>query len=117
MRLYPTQGARTTTVAVPDTSTHFSFYAVAALAVAGGVIVRRRRRVPVFPLLVPPAIVLFAVAISLGSNRYRASAEGVLVVLAAVAIDRMIQGLLDRRRTEVALAEEPREAFATVPER
>jgi len=41
----------------------------------------------------------------------------VLVVLAAVAIDRVIQGLRDRRRTEVALAEEPREAFATVPER
>lgn len=96
----------------------FSFYAVAGLAVAGGVIVRRRRRVPVFPLVVPPVIVLFAVALSLGSNRYRASAEGALVVLAAVAIDRVIQAVRDRRATaEIAPAEEAREPFATVPER
>jgi 4-amino-4-deoxy-L-arabinose transferase-like glycosyltransferase len=95
----------------------FSFYAVAALAIAGGVIVRRRRNVPVFPLLVPPLIVLFAVGLSLGSNRYRASAEGALVVLAAVAIDRAIQAVRDRRSAEVARAEEPREPFATVPQR
>jgi hypothetical protein len=95
----------------------FSFYAVAALAVTGGVIVRRRRKVPVFPLLVPPLIVLFAVGLSLGSNRYRASAEGALVVLAAVAIDRGIQAVRDRRSAEVARAEEPREPFATVPQR
>jgi hypothetical protein len=56
-------------------------------AIAGGVIVRRRKRVHLFPLLVPAVIVLFAVALSWGSNRYRASAEGALVVLAAVAID------------------------------
>jgi 4-amino-4-deoxy-L-arabinose transferase-like glycosyltransferase len=95
----------------------FSFYAVAALAIAGGVIVRRRRNVPVFPLLVPPLIVLFAVGLSLGSNRYRASAEGALVVLAAVAIDRAIQAVRDRRSAEVAREEEPREPFATVPQR
>jgi 4-amino-4-deoxy-L-arabinose transferase-like glycosyltransferase len=95
----------------------FSFYAVAALAIAGGVIVRRRRNVPVFPLLVPPLIVLFAVGLSLGSNRYRASAEGALVVLAAVAIDRAIRAVRDRRSAEVARAEEPREPFATVPQR
>jgi 4-amino-4-deoxy-L-arabinose transferase-like glycosyltransferase len=75
-----------------------SFYAVAAAAVAGGVILRRRR-VTVFPLLVPPGIVLFAVALALGSNRYRASAEGALVVLAAVAIDAALAALR-RRRTE-----------------
>jgi len=96
----------------------FSFYAVAVLAIAGAVIVRRRRRVPVFPLLVPPAIVLFAVALSLGSNRYRASAESALVVLAAVAIDRVIQAVRDGRgHTQVAPVEAPREPFATVPER
>jgi len=95
----------------------FSFYTVGALAIAGGVIVRRRRNVPVFPLLVPPVIVLFAVGLSLGSNRYRASAEAALVVLAAVAIDRAIQAVRDRRAPEIARVEEPREAFATVPER
>jgi 4-amino-4-deoxy-L-arabinose transferase-like glycosyltransferase len=64
----------------------FSFYGVAALAIAGGVILRRRRT-PVYPLVVLPVIVLVAVAVALGSNRYRASAEGALVVLAAVTLD------------------------------
>jgi 4-amino-4-deoxy-L-arabinose transferase-like glycosyltransferase len=64
----------------------FSFYGVAALAIAGGVILRRRRT-PVYPLVVLPVIVLVAVGIALGSNRYRASAEGALVVLAAVTLD------------------------------
>ena len=63
-----------------------SFYVVAALAITGAVILRRRR-VKVFPLLVPCAIVVFAVAAALGSNRYRASAEPALAVLAAVAIN------------------------------
>ena len=62
-----------------------SFWVVAALAITGAVILRRRR-VKVFPLIVPCAIVVFAVAVALGSNRYRASAEPVLAVLAAVAI-------------------------------
>jgi 4-amino-4-deoxy-L-arabinose transferase-like glycosyltransferase len=74
-----------------------TLYVVGLLAVAGGVIVRRRRRVPLFPLLVPPVIVLFAVALSLGSNRYRASTEGALVVLAAVTIDAGIGKLRERR--------------------
>jgi hypothetical protein len=64
----------------------FSFYGVAALAIAGSVILRRRRT-PVYPLVVLPVIVLVAVGIALGSNRYRASAEGALVVLAAVTLD------------------------------
>lgn len=95
----------------------FSFYAVALLAIAGAVIVRRRRRVPLFPLLVPPGIVLFAVAISLGSNRYRASAEGALVVLAAVAIDRAVQAMRNRRAASVERVQEADEHFATVPGR
>lgn len=95
----------------------FSFYAVAGLAIVGGVIVRRRKRVPVFPLLVPIVIVLFAVALSLGSNRYRASAEVVLVILAAVAIDRVIGARRARSPTPVAHAEEPRTPSATVAAR
>jgi 4-amino-4-deoxy-L-arabinose transferase-like glycosyltransferase len=74
----------------------FSFYMVAALAVAGGVILRRRRT-PVYPLVVLPVIMLFAVAIALGSVRYRASAEGALVVLAAVTIDAGLRRWTARR--------------------
>jgi 4-amino-4-deoxy-L-arabinose transferase-like glycosyltransferase len=79
----------------------FSFYGVGALAVAGGVILRRRR-MPVYPLVVLPVIVLFAVAIALGSNRYRASAEGALVVLAAVTIDAGLRAWTTRRTGEDA---------------
>jgi Dolichyl-phosphate-mannose-protein mannosyltransferase len=79
----------------------FSLYGVGALAVAGGVILRRRRT-PVYPLVVLPAIVLIAVAIAHGANRYRASAEGALVVLAAVTIDAGLRAWTARRAGEDA---------------
>jgi hypothetical protein len=71
-----------------------SWYVVAGLAVAGAVVLRRRREVPVFPLLVVPAVVLMAVAAIFAQTRYRAPAEPAVVVLAAVAVDAM----LPRRR-------------------
>jgi 4-amino-4-deoxy-L-arabinose transferase-like glycosyltransferase len=83
-----------------------SFYAVAALAITGAVILRRRH-VKVFPLLVPPAIVLFAVALALGSNRYRASAEPALVVLAAIAISAGLQAVQRRRSRDTPTQTEP----------
>jgi 4-amino-4-deoxy-L-arabinose transferase-like glycosyltransferase len=67
-----------------------SWYVVAGLAVAGAVVLRRRREVPVFPLLVVPAVVLMAVAAIFAQTRYRAPAEPALVILAAVAIDAVI---------------------------
>lgn len=66
-----------------------TWYVVAALAVAGA-IVMRRRPVPLFPLLVVPGIVLLAVAITFSQTRYRAPAEPALVVLAAVAVDALV---------------------------
>jgi hypothetical protein len=71
-----------------------SWYVVAGLAVAGAVVLRRRREVPVFPLLVVPAVVLVAVATIFAQTRYRAPAEPAVVILAAVAID----AVLPRRR-------------------
>ena len=64
-----------------------SWYVLAGLAVAGAVVLRRRREVPVFPLLVVPAVVLMAVAAIFAQTRYRAPAEPAVVILAAVAID------------------------------
>ena len=83
-----------------------SFYVVAALAITGAVILRRRR-VKVFPLIVPCAIVLFAVAVALGSNRYRASAEPVLAVLAAVAINAGLSAYQRRRSRAPRTKSEP----------
>jgi 4-amino-4-deoxy-L-arabinose transferase-like glycosyltransferase len=72
------------------------FYVIAPLAIAGAVVLRRRR-VPVFPLVALPAIALFAVTVTFATNRYRAIAEGALVLLAAVAIDAGVRWLRARR--------------------
>ena len=74
----------------------YGAYLVEIAAIAGAIILRRRpapRRVPVFPLVVLPAISLFTVAATYGTNRFRASAETSLIVLAAVAIDALWQRL------------------------
>jgi 4-amino-4-deoxy-L-arabinose transferase-like glycosyltransferase len=66
--------------------TSWIWYGVVAGAVAGGLVLRRRR-VPVFPLAAIPVIVLVSVAVTFGQSRYRAPAEVTLVVLTAVAVD------------------------------
>jgi 4-amino-4-deoxy-L-arabinose transferase-like glycosyltransferase len=72
------------------------FYVIAPLAIAGAVMLRRRR-VPVLPLVALPAIALIAVTLTFATNRYRAIAEGALVLLAAVAIDAGFRWLRARR--------------------
>jgi hypothetical protein len=54
----------------------------------------RRRRITLIPVLAPYATVLVAVVFLFYMNRYRASSEAVLCLLAAVGID----ALLSRRR-------------------
>ncbi|MGZ4675608.1 MAG: ArnT family glycosyltransferase [Acidimicrobiia bacterium] len=76
----------------------YSFYALALLSVAGAIALRRRRTVPVFPLLVPPVMVLVTVVTIYASTRFRASAEVSLCLLAAVALDEGLR-VLTRRRT------------------
>lgn len=73
------------------------FYPIAALAIAGGFVLRRRR-VPVFPLAALPVIVFISVTLTFATNRYRAIAEPALVLLAAVAIDAGVQRWRARRR-------------------
>lgn len=63
-----------------------SFYAVAALAATGAVMLRRRHTVPVFPLLAPTVVVLVTVIVTYASTRFRAGAEPTFVVLAAVPL-------------------------------
>lgn len=74
--------------------TSWTYYGAAALAIAGGITLRRRR-VPVFPLVAFPVIILVSVAVTFGQDRYRAPADVALLVLAAVAID----SLASRRST------------------
>jgi hypothetical protein len=53
----------------------------------GGLVVMRRRRVPIFPMIAIAVSVTVTVALSFGITRYRAPVDAVLPVLAAVAID------------------------------
>jgi 4-amino-4-deoxy-L-arabinose transferase-like glycosyltransferase len=53
----------------------------------GGLVVMRRRRVPIFPMLAVAVSVTITVALSFGITRYRAPVDALLPVLAAVALD------------------------------
>lgn len=68
------------------------------LAIAGAVALRRRRRIAVWPLAILPGLVLLTVALTYGTNRFRAIGETSLLVLAAVAIDAGWRRLRTRRR-------------------
>ncbi|GAC1542373.1 MAG: hypothetical protein NVS3B12_30340 [Acidimicrobiales bacterium] len=63
-----------------------AMYAALAVASLAAVAALRRRRVPVSPILATVGTVTFATAITFGQTRYRASAEVVLVLGAAVAV-------------------------------
>jgi peptidoglycan/LPS O-acetylase OafA/YrhL len=72
------------------------FYPTMALA-GVGVIAVRRRRIPVYPLLVPLGIVTFAVALTFGQTRYRATAEGPIAVAAAIGALQVVDTIRARR--------------------
>ncbi len=72
-----------------------AYYLMAGAAVAGAIVLRRRR-VAVFPLLAPIVTVLVTVAAFYAATRFRATAEGSLCVLAAVAVDAAIGAVLSR---------------------
>jgi 4-amino-4-deoxy-L-arabinose transferase-like glycosyltransferase len=75
--------------------TLYTLWPMMILAVVGAIVLRRRR-IPVFPLLALVAIVFVTVALSYGAQRFRASAEPALVVLAAVAIEAGLKRLHPR---------------------
>jgi hypothetical protein len=83
-------------------ATSWSYYGAAAAAIAGAIVLRRRR-VPVFPLAAFPVVILVSVAVTFGQDRYRAPAEVALLVLAAVAVDAVV-GRRSHRRARVRSA-------------
>ena len=64
----------------------FAAYWLVSIAAIGGVIVLRRRDIPVYPLLAPIVTAVIGIALTFGSVRYRAPADVSIVLLAAVAI-------------------------------
>ncbi|HEY3670499.1 MAG TPA: acyltransferase family protein [Acidimicrobiia bacterium] len=72
-----------------------AMYAVLVpFALLGFVVLRRRRRPRLSPLLAPALMVTITAMTTYGEIRFRAAAEGTIVILAAVAVD----ALLRRRR-------------------
>jgi 4-amino-4-deoxy-L-arabinose transferase-like glycosyltransferase len=62
------------------------YYGMVALSV-GGIVILRRRRIPVLPLLAVGLEVIVAVTLSFGNTRYRTPFEVSLVLLSAVTLD------------------------------
>lgn len=83
-----------------------SYYALLVPALAGGVVLVRRR-VTIWPLLVQPALVTVIVAFTFGITRYRAGAEITLVVLAAVGLHAAWSALARRRGRTGGASTEP----------
>lgn len=75
------------------------WYPVAVGAIAG-VVVLRRRGIPAYPFAAPMVVVLVTTVITFGQNRYRASAEIALCLLAAVAVDAALRRWRDRRPSD-----------------
>lgn len=67
------------------------FYYPTAVAAVAGAVVLRRRRTPVWPLLGTAVMVTLTAAALYGLTRFRVPAEVSLVVLAAVAVDAVLR--------------------------
>jgi hypothetical protein len=72
------------------------YYALAVLSV-GGLVLLRRRRIPIFPLLAVVLDVVVSVALTFGQTRYRTTAEVALVLASAVQLE-WVWGRLARGR-------------------
>lgn len=67
-----------------------SWYPVAALAIAGTVVLRRRR-ISVLPLAAVSGAVMLAIGLTFAQTRYRAPMEPPVVLLAAVGVDALVR--------------------------
>ncbi len=84
----------------------FFYYPIAALAI-GGIVVLKRRKARQWPLLVPPIIVTVGAILSYGQTRFRVPAEPTLVVLAAVALAAFVALLTGRKNARDASESQP----------
>ena len=77
----------------------WSYWALAVASVAGFVVLGRRR-IARYPLVAPMVTVVIAAASTFGATRYRAAAEPMLCVLAAVAVVAAVEHVARVRRSE-----------------
>jgi 4-amino-4-deoxy-L-arabinose transferase-like glycosyltransferase len=83
------------------------YWLVALLAIAGAVLLARRRSFGLVVLLAPVVMVFCVSIATYGSTRFRFAAEPSLVVLAAVSLVALAQRLLAARRPVPGSAEPP----------
>jgi hypothetical protein len=81
-----------------------AYWLLVPFAVAGAVLLRRRREPALLVLLAPVALVLLVAATTYGSTRFRFAAEPGLVVLGAVAVDAALTSLRARRTPASVMA-------------
>ncbi|MDE3206239.1 MAG: glycosyltransferase family 39 protein [Acidobacteriota bacterium] len=74
----------------------WSFWGLSLLSV-GGLVILRRRRVPVFPLLGVGLTVVVSVMLSFGDTRYRTPFEVSVAILASVAAERVWAAVAPQR--------------------
>src|SRR6185312_10598771 len=75
----------------------WSYYALLVLSLPA-VVVMRRRRVPIYPLLFVLGDVVFSVALTLGQTRYRSPFEVCLALTGAVGADAVVSWMWAHRR-------------------
>jgi 4-amino-4-deoxy-L-arabinose transferase-like glycosyltransferase len=80
----------------------FAMYVLMVLLLPFGFVALRRRRIPVWPLVMPFVLVTLSVAATFGYSRYRLPAEIPLVVFAAVGIDAIARWVRARRAAPAA---------------
>lgn len=86
-----------------------AYWLLVPFAVAGVVILARRRSLALLPLLAPVAMVTLTAITTYGTTRFRAGAEVSIVVLATVAVDASVTALRHGRR-EPAGGDDPARA-------
>jgi hypothetical protein len=74
-----------------------AYWLLVPFAVAGAIALHRRRAAPLWPLLTPVAVATLVAVYSYGNVRFRAVAEPVLVVLAALGLDALRRVITARR--------------------
>jgi 4-amino-4-deoxy-L-arabinose transferase-like glycosyltransferase len=82
----------------------YQYFPLLALSVVGLVLLRRRR-VPILPFLAIAATITITAATSFGVTRYRAPVDGMLPVLAAGALVWLVEQVMARRRSAPAPVE------------
>ena len=84
---------------IPVAKAGLVMYAALMLLGIGGLVVLRRRGVPIWPLLVLALLVSISAALTFGFSRYRLAAEIPLCVVAGVGIDALARRLTARTAT------------------